>query len=107
MNQMMKKVQEMQENMRRTEEEINAMEIQGESGGGLVKTTLNGKKECLRVSIDNNFALDDREMLEDLIAASITDASHKVDKIREEKLQSVTSGLNIPGGLGSLGNLLK
>lgn len=99
---MMKKMQQMQDDMKKSEDELNELEITGEAGAGLVKITLNGRKECKKVDIDDSVFEDDKDMLEDLIAAAINDASHKADKEREDRMCGVTSGLNIPGGLNSL-----
>ena len=102
MGKMMEQMQKMQEDMKNAEEELNQVEVTGEAGAGLVKITLNGRKECKKVEIDDSLLSDDKEMLEDLIAAAINDASHKADKERETKMGGVTSGMNIPAGLDSL-----
>lgn len=93
---MMKKVQEMQKNMQKMQAELEAMEVTGESGAGMVKVTITGKNDCRKVEISAD-AMDDKEMLEDLIAAAFNDAVRKVEKTKEEKMGDVTGGMNIPG----------
>ena len=101
MGNMMKQMQEMQENMKKAEEELGNMEVEGESGGGLVKVTLTGHNECKNIAIDDSLLSDDKDMLEDLVAAAFNDALHKVEAEKKDKMSSVTGGLNIPGGLDS------
>ena len=95
----MKQAQKMQEEMQQAQAEIAAMEITGESGGGLVAVTINGTHECKRVSIDDSLMEDDKEMLEDLVAAALNDASQRLASVSEERMSSVTSGMNLPGGM--------
>jgi len=95
---LMQQAQQMQENLKKAQEELAAMEINGESGGGLVKIVMNGKREVLKLSIDDSLLKDDRDMLEDLVAAAVNDAVHKVGKLKQEKLSSLTGGLELPGG---------
>lgn len=95
---MMKKAQEMQENMQKAQKELAAKEVTGESGGGLVKVLMRGTHEVNRVVIDPVLIGDDREMLEDLIAAAINDAVHKVEKSNQQAMQEMTAGLNLPPG---------
>ena len=76
---LMKQAQAMQENMQKAQDEIAKMEITGESGGGLVKVTLTGKHEARRVEIDDSLVGEDKDMLEDLVAAAINDAAHKLE----------------------------
>ena len=75
----MKQAQEMQANMQKAQEELARLEVTGESGGGMVKVTMTGKHEVRRVSIDDSLLADDKDMLEDLVAAAINDAAHKVE----------------------------
>ena len=89
----------MQENMRKMQEDLARMEIVGESGAGLVKVTMNGKHEARSVAIDNTLLSEDKEILEDLIAAAINDAARKVDALNAEKMAEATSGLNLPPGM--------
>ncbi len=95
---LMKQAQAMQENMQRMQEEVAKMEVEGQSGGGLVKVTLTGKHEARRVSIDPSLLEDDKEMLEDLIAAAINDASRRIEEEQQEKMSGMTAGMNLPPG---------
>jgi nucleoid-associated protein EbfC len=95
---MMKQAQMMQANMQKAQAEIAAMEVTGESGGGMVKVTMNGKHEASRVQIDPAMPLDDREMLEDLVAAAINDAAQRVDSVTQQKMAGVMGGMNLPPG---------
>ena len=95
---MMKKAQEMQENMQKAQQELANKEVTGESGGGLVKVLMRGTHEVNRVTIDPAIMGDDKEMLEDLIAAAINDAVHKVEKSNQAAMQDMTAGLNLPPG---------
>ena len=96
---LMKQAQAMQANMQKAQAEIETVEVLGESGGGMVKVTMNGKHEVKRVQIEPTVAGDDREMLEDLVAAAINDAVHKVDARVQEKMAALTAGLNLPAGM--------
>jgi len=96
---LMKQAQEMQANMQKAQEEIASMEVTGESGGGMVKITMTGKYEARRVSIDDSLLGDDKDMLEDLVAAAINDAAHKVEATTQERMSGLTSGLNLPPGM--------
>ena len=96
---LMKQAQKMQEDMQKAQAEIAAMEVAGESGGGLVKVVMNGKHELLRVSIDDQLVGDDKDMLEDLVAAAVNDATHKVDAESSQRMSGLTSGMNLPGGM--------
>lgn len=95
---MMQQAQKMQEKMLKIQEEIAAAEVIGESGGGLVSITLNGRHEALRVRIDDSLVGEDKDMLEDLVAAAFNDAVRKADTLREEKMSAVTAGLPLPPG---------
>ena len=95
---LMKQAQQMQATMQRAQAEIALLEINGESGGGMVKVTLNGKHEARRVQIDPS-VLSDKEMLEDLIAAAINDAVHKVEQTTQQKMSGLMAGLNLPPGM--------
>jgi nucleoid-associated protein EbfC len=95
---MMKQVQDMQANMQKMQEELASLEVTGQSGGGMVSVVMNGRHEARRVSIDASLLTDDREMLEDLIAAAINDAVHKVEDAAKEKLAGMTAGLGVPPG---------
>lgn len=95
----MKQAQKMQEEMREQQAEIANMEVCGESGGGMVKVTLNGKYEARRVEIDEAAIDGDKEMLEDLIAAAINDAAHKIEATTRQRMSEVFGGLNLPPGI--------
>lgn len=95
---LMQQAQEMQENIKKAQEELAAMEVNGESGAGLVKIVMNGRREALRVSIDDSLLKEDRDMLEDLIAAAINDAVRKVSKLKQDKMASLTGGFELPAG---------
>jgi DNA-binding YbaB/EbfC family protein len=94
----MKQAQMMQANMQKAQAEIAAMEVTGESGGGMVKITMNGKHEASRVQIDPAVPLDDREMVEDLVAAAINDAAQRVEKETQQRMAAVMGGMNLPPG---------
>ena len=95
---MMKKAQEMQENMQKAQRELASKEVTGEAGGGLVSVLMRGTHEVNRVSIDRTLIGEDVDMLEDLIAAAINDAVHKVEKTNQAAMQEMTAGLNLPPG---------
>jgi DNA-binding YbaB/EbfC family protein len=95
---LMKQAQQMQENMQKAQEEIASMEVTGESGGGMVKVIMTGRHEARRVEIDPSLMSDDRDMLEDLVAAAINDAAHKVESMTQERMAGMTAGLNLPAG---------
>lgn len=95
---LMKQAQQMQDNMRKMQEQLAQIEVEGQSGSGVVKVTMTCKHEVKRVSIDPS-VLDDREMLEDLIAAALNDAVRKVEATSQEKMAGVTAGLPLPPGM--------
>ncbi len=96
---LMKQAQKMQEDLQKAQEELAKAEIQGESGGGLVKVTMNGRHEVRRVEIDESLMGDDKEMLEDLLAAACNDAVHRIEEQTKEQMSGVTAGLNLPPGM--------
>lgn len=96
---LMKQAQQMQEQMQKAQEEIATMEVSGESGGGLVSVTINGKHEVRRVSIDDSLMGDDKDMLEDLVAAAMNDAVHKLEQETQERMSGLTAGMNLPAGM--------
>jgi len=96
--QMMKQAQMMQENMRRMQEQLGTIEVEGLSGSGMVKITMTCKHEVRRVSIDPSLT-SDREMLEDLLVAAINDAARKVEATVAEKMGGLTAGMGLPAGL--------
>lgn len=95
---MMKQAQAMQANMQKVQAEIAAMEVVGESGGGMVKVTMTGQHNVKRVQLEPAVVGEDREMLEDLIAAATNDAVKKVEVAAQAKMQNVMGGLNLPPG---------
>ena len=96
---LMKQAQKMQADMQKAQEEIASMEVEGQSGGGLVKVLMTGRHELRRVTIDDTLMGDDKEMLEDLIAAAVNDASQRVESTSKEKMSGMTAGLNLPPGM--------
>ncbi|AEG01574.1 YbaB/EbfC family nucleoid-associated protein [Methylomonas methanica] len=94
----MQQAQKMQDNFKKVQEELAAMEVQGEAGGGLVTIVMTGKREVRKVSIDPSLVGDDKDMLEDLVAAAINDAVHKVGKMKKDKMADVTAGMPLPPG---------
>jgi DNA-binding YbaB/EbfC family protein len=96
---LMKQAQAMQESMQKAQEELASLEVTGESGGGMVKITMTGKHEVRRVLIDDSLMADDKDMLEDLVAAAINDATHKVEATTQERMSGLTSGMNLPAGM--------
>lgn len=94
---LMQQAQKMQEDLKNVQDELALMQVQGESGGGLVSIIMSGKREARKVTIDPSL-LDDKEMLEDLIAAAINDAVNKVSKMKKEKMSDITSGIPLPPG---------
>ena len=85
--------------MQKAQAEIAAMEVTGESGGGMVKVTINGRHEAKRVQIDPSVPLDDREMVEDLVAAAINDAVHRLESVSQERMSGLMGGMELPPGL--------
>ncbi|RDH84526.1 MAG: YbaB/EbfC family nucleoid-associated protein [endosymbiont of Galathealinum brachiosum] len=96
---MMKQAQKMQADMQKAQEEIANMEVEGQSGGGMVKVTMNGRHEVRRVELDDSLMEDDKDMIEDLLAAAVNDAVRKIEATSSEKMSGVTSGMNLPGGM--------
>jgi nucleoid-associated protein EbfC len=95
---LMQQAQKMQEDLKKAQEELATMQVMGESGGGLVQITMNGKREARKVFIDPSLVGEDRDMLEDMVAAAINDAVNKVSKLKKEKMASVTAGMPLPPG---------
>lgn len=98
MGNIMKQAQKMQEEMQKAQEEVAAAEVTGESGAGLVSIVMNGRHDVKRVSIDDSLMDDDKEILEDLIAAAINDAVRKVETNTQEKMGKITQGMGMPPG---------
>jgi DNA-binding YbaB/EbfC family protein len=95
---MMKQAEALQRNMQKAQEEIARMEVIGESGGGMVKVTMTGKHEVKRVQIEPTLMGDDREMLEDLLAAAVNDAVRRVETESQQRMAGMMSGLKLPPG---------
>ncbi|MDP2821985.1 MAG: YbaB/EbfC family nucleoid-associated protein [Sulfuritalea sp.] len=95
---LMKQAQQMQANMQKAQEELANLEVEGQSGAGAVKVTMTGKHDVKRVVIDPS-VMDDREMLEDLIAAALNDANRRVEQTTQERMSGFTAGLNLPPGM--------
>lgn len=98
MGNMMKQAQQMQERMQKSQEELASIEVTGQSGAGLVKVTMTCNHAARRVEIDESLMQDDKEMIEDLVAAAINDAVRKVQETTKEKMASVTGGMQMPPG---------
>ena len=96
---LMKQAQQMQENMKKAQEEIAGMEVEGQAGAGMVKVVMTGRHDVKRVSIDPSLMSDDKEMLEDLIAAAVNDAVRRVEAATQEKMGGLASGLELPPGM--------
>jgi DNA-binding YbaB/EbfC family protein len=95
---LMQQAQKMQENLKQVQDEIAAAQIQGESGAGLVRISMNGKRQVQKVVIDDSLLNEDRDMLEDLIAAAFNDAVNKVSALKQEKMAGLTGGIDLPAG---------
>jgi len=96
---LMRQAQQMQADMQKAQEQLAELEVQGQSGGGMVKVTMSCRHEVKKVDIDDAMIGDDREMLEDLIAAATNDALRKVEQTTQEKFSGMTAGVNMPAGM--------
>ena len=94
----MQQAQKMQEDLKKAQEELAMMQVLGESGGGLVTIVMTGKREARKVTIDDSLLGEDKDMLEDLVAAAINDAVNKVGKMKKEKMSDITAGIPLPPG---------
>jgi hypothetical protein len=99
LSQLMRQAQEMQANVQKAQNELAATEVEGIAGGGMVKVVVTCKHDVRRVTIEPALLGDDKEMLEDLVAAAFNDANAKVERTIQEKMAAVTGGLALPGGL--------
>ncbi len=99
LGQIMKQAQQMQANLQKAQEELANVEVMGESGGGMVKVLMTGRHDVRRVTIDPALMDDDKEMLEDLLAAAVNDAVRKVEKTVQERMSSLTQGMGLPAGM--------
>jgi DNA-binding YbaB/EbfC family protein len=95
--QLMQQAQKMQENLKLAQQELAELEVIGQAGGGLVEVTMSGRHEVRRVKIDDSVA-DDREMVEDLVAAAVNDAVNRIQQASQEKMSGLTGGLGLPPG---------
>ncbi len=96
---LMRQAQQMQENMKKAQEELANVEVEGAAGGGLVKITMTCRNDVRRVTIDPSLLEDDKEMLEDLVAAAFNDALRKAESTSQEKMSGLTAGLPLPPGM--------
>lgn len=96
---LMKQAQAMQDNLKRAQDELASIEVEGQSGAGLVKVTMTCKHDVRRVAIDPSLLGEDRDMLEDLVAAAINDAVRRVEQTSAEKMSKVTAGMPLPPGM--------
>ena len=99
MGNLMKQAQKMQEDMQKAQEEVANLEVEGQAGGGMVKVVMNGRHEIRKVSLDDSLMQDEKEMIEDLLAAAVNDAVRRVEQQTQEKMAGITAGLNLPGGM--------
>ena len=96
---LMKQAQLVQENMKKLQEQLAVMEVEGQAGSGMVKVVMSGRHEVKRVTLDPRVVADDREMLEDLIAAAVNDAVRRIEAVTQEKMAAATAGLPLPPGM--------
>ena len=96
---MMKQAQQMQANLEKAQKELAEAEVVGEAGAGMVKVTMNGRHDVKRVEIDGELMKDDKEMIEDLVAAAVNDANRRVEKMTQERMSDLTSGMGLPPGM--------
>lgn len=96
---LMKQAQAMQDNLRRAQEELGSIEVEGQSGAGLVKVTMTCKHDVRRVAIDHSLLGEDRDMLEDLVAAAFNDAIRRAEQVSSEKMSRLTAGMPLPPGM--------
>lgn len=98
MGDMMKKAQKMQEEMQKAQEEIAKAEVTGEAGAGLVRVTMNGRHDVRKVDIDSSLMSEEKDILEDLLAAAVNDAVRRVEENQKEKMSGMMSGMGLPPG---------
>jgi nucleoid-associated protein EbfC len=97
---LMRQAQQMQAGLKKAQEELGNLEVTGESGGGMVKVVMTGRHDVKQISIDPALLQDDKEMLEDLVAAAVNDANRRVEAVTQERMSGLTAGMNLPPGLG-------
>lgn len=98
LTQFMKQAQAMQDNMRKAQEQLSSVEVEGQSGAGMVKVIVTCKNEVKRITLDPSLLSDDKDMLEDLVVAAVNDALRKAEATAAEKMQGVTAGMPLPPG---------
>ncbi len=96
---MMKQAQQMQEKMQQAQQEVANLEVEGQSGGGLVKVVMTGRHELRKVNIDDTLMGEDKDMLEDLVAAAVNDAAQRLEVKTRELMSGATDGLELPAGM--------
>lgn len=96
---LMKQAQAMQDNLKRAQDELALLEVEGQSGGGLVKVTMTGKHDVKRVQIDPSLLAEDKDMLEDLVAAAFNDGLRRAETVSAERMAKVTAGMPLPPGM--------
>ena len=96
---LMKQAQAMQENLKRAQEELASIEVEGQSGAGLVKVTMTCKHDVKRIVIDPSLLADDKDMLEDLVAAAFNDGVRRAEEVSQEKMGKLTAGMPLPPGM--------
>ncbi|EAT11951.1 YbaB/EbfC family nucleoid-associated protein [Bermanella marisrubri] len=99
MGNIMKQAQKMQEKMQKAQEELANAETTGESGGGLVKVVMTGRHDVKSVNLDDSLMEEDKEIIEDLLAAAVNDAVRKIEETSQEKMSSMTQGMGLPPGM--------
>jgi DNA-binding YbaB/EbfC family protein len=96
---LMKQAQAMQDNLKKAQEELASVEVEGQSGAGLVKVTMTCKHDVKRVTIDPSLLADDKDMLEDLVAAAFNDGVRRAEEVSQEKMSKLTAGMPLPPGM--------
>ena len=96
---LMKQAQQMQEQMQSAQEELSHLEVEGEAGGGMVRLTMTCRHEVRNIQVDDALFGEDKDMLEDILAAAFNDALRKVEKTTQDKMSGMTSGMNLPAGM--------
>jgi DNA-binding YbaB/EbfC family protein len=99
MGNLMKQAQKMQEQLQQAQAKLADAEVTGESGAGLVKVTMNGRHDVKRVELDDSIMEEDKEMLEDLLAAAVNDAVRKIEQRNQEQMGKLTAGMGLPAGM--------
>jgi DNA-binding YbaB/EbfC family protein len=98
MDQLMKQAQQMQEKMKAIQDEVASLEVEGQSGAGMVKVTMTGRNDVRKVELDPSLLSEEKELIEDLLAAAVNDAVRKVESAKSEKMSDLTGGIELPPG---------